>query len=99
MNIKTHEIIVQLVLSNFKKTLKRLSKVSAGNWDIFDIYISFDKLGESIKKHKFNDDLTWFVYFDVKGEYPFASMAIFESRDFDCISKSFLGYSFLNKIV
>ncbi|MCG2725552.1 MAG: hypothetical protein L6420_04715 [Elusimicrobia bacterium] len=96
MNIKTLEIIERLAVVNLEKSLTRLSRVSAGTWEILDINVSFDTLGEGIKKHRFKDDIAWLVYFNVEGEYPFNSFVIFESPDFDCISKFFLGYSFLD---
>ncbi|MCG2725554.1 MAG: hypothetical protein L6420_04725 [Elusimicrobia bacterium] len=92
MNIKTLEIIERLAVVNLEKSLTRLSRVSACRWEILDINISFDTLGEGIKKHSFNKDIVWLVHCNIKGEHPFTSFIIFESPNYDCISKFLLGY-------
>ncbi len=94
MNGNTNEILGRIVASGLQKCVDRLSRVSAGTWEIAGAEVSMGTLSEAITRHASDDGDSSAVYFDVKGELPFIAIMIFDPRDAERISKCLLGHYF-----
>ena len=93
MDAKEIGILGRLAVSSLEKCLAKLSAVSAGTWRVDSISVSPATPGDAFKRHDFTNPAAA-VYFNVEGEFPFASVMLFDPQDIECISKCFLGYSF-----
>ncbi len=87
-------ILERLASVSLERCLIKLSKVSAGTWQLVDTTALAGTPGVAVGQYNFANRPAAAVYFDIKGEYPMTSLMIFEPEDLDCISKCFLGYSF-----
>ena len=94
MNAKENTALERLAALSLEKCLVRLSKVSAGTWQLVDTGGSSGTPGNAVGKYDFKNQPAAAVYFDIKGDFPMTSLMIFDPADIDCISKCFLGYSF-----
>ena len=94
MNAKENTVLERLAVSSLEKCLVKLSKVSAGTWQLAETAESSGTPGSAVGKYDFKGQPAAAVYFDIKGEFPMTSVMIFDPADIDCISKCFLGYSF-----
>ncbi|MDP2865845.1 MAG: hypothetical protein Q8O90_06355 [Elusimicrobiota bacterium] len=94
MNAKENTVLERLAVSSLEKCLVRLSKVSAGTWQLLDTAGASGTPGNAVGKYDFRNQPAAAVYFDIKGDFPMTSLMIFDPADIDCISKCFLGYSF-----
>lgn len=94
MNEKENTVLERLAALSLERCLVRLSKVSAGTWQLVDTAESSGTPGSAVGKYDFKGQAAAAVYFDIKGDFPMTSLMIFDPGDLDCISKCFLGYSF-----
>lgn len=94
MNEKENTVLERLAALSLERCLVRLSKVSAGTWQLVDTAESSGTPGSAVGKYDFKGQAAAAVYFDIKGDLPMTSLMIFDPGDLDCISKCFLGYSF-----
>ncbi|MBI4802116.1 MAG: response regulator [Elusimicrobia bacterium] len=94
MDDKTNELLERLAVSSLEKCLARLSKVSAGTWRMESAGVRRETLEDALKRHDFKSSGAAAVYFNVPGEFPFASLALFEPDEIEYISKCFPGYFF-----
>ena len=94
MNAKENTVLEGLAVASLEKCLVKLSKVSAGTWQLAETAESSGTPGSAVGKYDFKGQPAAAVYFDIKGEFPMTSVMIFDPADIDCISKCFLGYSF-----
>lgn len=94
MNAKEKTLLEQLAALSLERCLVRLSKVSAGTWQLVDTAESSGTPGNAVAQYDFRNKPAAAVFFDIKGDFPMTSLMIFDPGDMDCISKCFLGYSF-----
>ena len=93
MNADDSAILKRLAVSGLESCLIKLSKVSAGTWQISNARVFRGMLDEAVKQHDFKNPIAVAVYFNIKGEFPFTSVMLFDSNDIECISKCFMSYS------
>lgn len=84
----------RLATLSLERCLVKLSKVSAGTWQLLATSCTLGTLNEAIAQYDFKNRTAAAVYAEVKGGVSFSSLILFDPEDLDCISKCFLGYSF-----
>lgn len=94
MNEKEITVLERLAVLSLERCLVKLSKVSAGTWQLVDTSSLNGTPGVAVARYDFANRPAAAVYFDIKGDHPMTSLMIFDPGDIDCISKCFLGYSF-----
>ena len=94
MNAKENTLLERLAALSLERCLVRLSKVSAGTWQLVDTIESKGTPGNAVGQYDFRNKPAAAVYFDIKGDFPMTSLMIFDPEDIECISRCFLGYSF-----
>lgn len=94
MSEGANEILSRIAVASLQKCTEKLSRVSAGVWNIAGANVSMETLDAVMKRYSADDGESAAVYFDVKGELPFVAILLFDPRDMERISKCFLGYSF-----
>jgi len=94
MSDNANEVFTRIAVASLRKCTEKLSRVSAGVWNITSADVSMGTLGEAIKRHSADDGESTAIYFSVKGDLPFIAILLFDPRDMESISKCFLGYSF-----
>jgi chemotaxis protein CheY-P-specific phosphatase CheC len=94
MSDNANEILSRIAVASLQKCTEKLSRVSAGVWNIAGANVSMETLDTVMKRYSTADGESAAVYFDVKGELPFVAILLFDPRDMERISKCFLGYSF-----
>ena len=93
MNAESSGALERLTASSLEKCLAKLTKVSAGTWRIIDIKACCETPEDALRRHNFKSPAAA-VYSYIKGDFPFASMMLFDPDDIECISRCFLGYYF-----
>jgi len=86
-------ILEQLAAASLEKCLLRLSRVSAGTWQVLDIKVSPSTIGDAIKQHDFKNQAAA-VYFTLRAGAELTALMLFNPADMECISKGFTGHSF-----
>lgn len=86
-------ILTRLTETSLQKCLARLSKVSAGTWEISGISSSRGTPEDAVKRHDFKNPKASLVYLNI-AEPPLTAIMMFDPADMECISKCFMGYSF-----
>jgi len=95
MDPKAGKALERIVMASLEKCVSKLSRVSAGKWNVGAARVSCGSMEEAVKEHSSGPAGTGAaVYFEVRGEYPFTSMVVFRPDDIDTISRGFLGFSF-----
>ena len=94
MSENANEILSRIAVASLQKCTEKLSRVSAGVWNIAGANVTMETLDTVMKRYSADDGESAAVYFDVKGELPFIAILLFDPRDMDRISRCFLGYSF-----
>ncbi len=95
MDPKAGKALERIVVASLEKCVSKLSRVSAGKWNVGTVRVSCGSMEEAVKEHSSGPGGTGAaVYFEVRGEYPFTSMVIFRPDDIETISRGFLGFSF-----
>jgi chemotaxis protein CheY-P-specific phosphatase CheC len=94
MSDSANETLVRIAVSGVQKCVEKLSRVSAGVWNISGVDVNLGTLADSIRRHGSDDEESSAVYFDVKGDLPFISMILFDPRDISGLSRCFLGSCF-----
>ena len=95
MDPKAGKALERIVMASLEKCVSKLSRVSAGKWNVGAARVSCGSMEEAVKEHASGPAGTGAaVYFEVRGEYPFTSMVVFRPDDIDTISRGFLGFSF-----
>jgi hypothetical protein len=93
MNDNESGILERLAVSGLERCLVKLSKVSTGTWQITKARVFRGMLADAVKQHDFKNLIAVAVYFNIKGEFPFTSVMLFDPNDIECISKCFMSYS------
>lgn len=86
-------ILENIAAAGLRKCVDKLSKISAGHWSLADVSVSWGTFNEIMLKRRSAAGGVA-VYFEISGEYPFAVMIIFQTKDVEFISKCFLGFAF-----
>jgi len=94
MNPKESGILERLAALSLERCLVKISKVSAGTWELLDTADSRGTLSAAVGQYDFKGRSAAAVYVDVQGGVSLTTLLLFDPEDLDCISKCFLGYSF-----
>ncbi|MBI5743394.1 MAG: hypothetical protein HY952_02480 [Elusimicrobia bacterium] len=86
-------VLESLTGLSIAKCLMRLSRVSAGTWQVLGAKVSYGTLRDALSQHNFTRPAST-VYFTLSGAAPFSGVMLFDRADLECISKCFLGHSF-----
>jgi hypothetical protein len=73
--------------------LQRLSRASAGTWQVLDVKVSYGTFEDALRQHDFKHDAVA-VYMGLRGISPLTAMMIFDPDDISCVSKCYTGQSF-----
>ncbi|HBA60677.1 MAG TPA: hypothetical protein DCZ92_07635 [Elusimicrobia bacterium] len=79
---------------SLERCLAKLSKISAGTWQLTGVSSSRGTLGTAVGQFAFNGGEAAAIYVEMRAAAPFLSFMLFHPEDMDCISKCFMGYSF-----
>lgn len=73
--------------------LQRISRASAGTWQVLDTKISYGTFEDALRQHDFKKPAAA-VYVGLKGRSPLTAMMLFDPAEVDCVSKCYTGQSF-----
>ena len=96
MGDNANEILGRIAVASLRKCVEKLTRVSAGAWDIAGVEVFMGSLDETIKRRGADYAESAAIYFDVKGELPFSAILLFDPRDMESISTCFLGRAFFS---
>lgn len=82
-----------LTALSLAKSLLRLSRVSAGTWQVLGAKVSYGSLKDALRCHDFTRPAS-VVYFPLPNAAPLTGIMLFDRKDIECISKCFTGHSF-----
>ena len=89
-----HDVTIEsLTALSLAKCLLRLSRVSAGTWQVAGAKVYTGTLQDALDNHEFRNQAAA-VYFNLKGMSPVAAIMLFDAADLECVSKCFTGHSF-----
>jgi len=94
MDIKTSRIIERITAASMGKCMAKLSRISAGKWSVAGVGVSHCTMAAALDVQSAQEGTGAAVYFEVRGEFPFASMVMFRPQDIEILSRGFLGFSF-----
>lgn len=95
MDVKAGKMLEQVAVAALQKCVGKLSRISAGKWNVAEARVTLRSMEEAVKEHSSGaHDTSAAVYFEIKGEYPFTSMVVFRPQDIEILSRGFLGFSF-----
>lgn len=86
-------VLESLIGLSVAKCLMRLSRVSAGTWQVLSSKVAYGTLRDALAQHDFKRPASA-VYFTLSGAAPFSGVMLFDRADIQCISKCFTGHSF-----
>jgi hypothetical protein len=93
MDSKQDVTIEPLVSLSLAKCLLRISRVTAGTWQVAGTTLSSGSLRDGLSRHRFSGQAAA-VYFNLKGISPMTAILLADAADLECISKCFTGHSF-----
>ena len=93
MNDNIIAILERLAAESLEKCLLRLSRVSAGTWQILGINVYTGTVADAVKQHDFTNPAAA-VYFNLGSGPALTMMMLFDPTEIECISKGFTGHSF-----
>lgn len=93
MTSKPDVKLKSLAAVDLSKCLLRISRVSAGTWQVLDAEVSSGTLGDALSRHEFKDAAAA-VYLSLKETAPLTLVMLFDPSNTECISKCFTGHSF-----
>lgn len=93
MEAKVSAILEQLAVSGLEKCCAKISRVSAGAWEINGVRVSRGTIGDALAQHDFTHPAVA-VYFNVKGEFPFTALMLVDLNDTGHILQFYLGSTF-----
>jgi len=73
--------------------LQRLSRASAGTWQVLDVKVAYGTFEDALRPHDFKHDAAA-VYMGLRGISPLTAMMLFDPDDIACVSKCYTGQSF-----
>jgi hypothetical protein len=93
MDQRQDVMIESLASLSLAKCLMRMSRVTAGTWQVAGTKLSSGTLLDALKLHDYRNQAAA-VYFNLKGMSPLTAVMLFDSGDLECVSKCFTGHSF-----
>lgn len=75
------------------KCLQRISRVSAGVWQVRGAKVSYGSVHDALKQHDFKNPAAA-VYITLPGAAALTGVMMFDPADLECVSKCFTGSSF-----
>jgi hypothetical protein len=93
MDQKQDVTLESLASLSLAKCLLRMSRVTAGTWQVTGTHISSGTLLDALKRHDFTNRAAA-VYFNLRGISPMTAVMAFDANDLECVSKCFTGHSF-----
>lgn len=93
MEAKVSAMLERLAVSGLEKCCARISRVSAGAWEISGVRVSRGTVEDALARHDFTHPAVA-VYFNVKGEFPFTALLLVDLDDTGHILQSYLGSTF-----
>ena len=93
MDVKACQMLERIAVSSLEKCAAKLTRISAGTWSVAGARVVWRSMEEAVIERG-KGGAGEAVYFEVKGEHPFTSMAVFSPADIEAISHGFLGFSF-----
>lgn len=93
MEARASAILERLAVASLEKCLARISRVSAGAWEITGSRVSLGTLEDALGQHDFTHPAAA-VYFHVKGEFPFTALLLVDLNDMEHILQAYLGCTF-----
>lgn len=93
MEAKISAILERLAVSGLQKCCAKISRISAGAWEISGASVSVGTIEDALARHDFTHPAVA-VYFNVKGEFPFTSLMIVDLNDTGHILEAYLGSTF-----
>ncbi|HBA61845.1 MAG TPA: hypothetical protein DCZ92_13745 [Elusimicrobia bacterium] len=94
MKEEENQIFRRLAVSSLERCLARLSKTSAGAWEVTGSVVFRGTLPDAVGQHDFKNNSAAAVYSKVKGAFPVTSMMLFDPEDAGHLSKCFFENSF-----
>lgn len=82
-----------LAAVDLSKCLLRISRISAGTWQILDAEVSSGTLRDALKSHDYGDPSSA-VYLSLRETAPLTLVMMFRPGQIECISRCFTGLSF-----
>ena len=94
MTNKHHSIALEsLAALSVAKCLNRISRVSAGTWQVGEPRVSYGSIKDALALHNFKNSAAA-VYIALEGAAPLTSAMLFDPAETECVSKCFTGHSF-----
>jgi hypothetical protein len=93
MDQKQDVTIESLASLSLAKCLLRMSRVTAGTWQVTGTKMSSGTLMDALKQHDFGNRAA-VVYFNLRGISPMTAIMALAATDIECVSKCFTGHSF-----
>lgn len=86
-------VLESLTALSIAKCVLRLSRVSAGTWQVLGAKVAYGSIKDALRQHDFKNPAS-VVYFTIPGAAPLTLAMLFDRADMECVSKCFTGYSF-----
>lgn len=93
METKICAMLERLAVSGLQKCCARISRVSAGAWEVGGAKVTRGTMGDALAQHDFTHPAVA-VCFNVKGEFQFTSLMLVDLNDTGHILQSYLGSTF-----
>ena len=93
MNNNTNAILGKLAAASLERCLLRLSRVSAGTWQILELKVFSGSAADALSHHDFTNPASA-VYFNLGSRSDITALMLFNRADMESISKGFTGHSF-----
>lgn len=86
-------VLESLASLSVAKCLQRISRVSAGTWQVEGTTVSYGSIKDALAVHDFTNPASA-VYIALEGPVPITSAMIFDPANIGYVSKCFTGHSF-----
>lgn len=83
----------RLAVNSLERCLNRISRVSAGTWEVLDVADFRGTLADAMRRHDFKNPAAA-VYFNLKDITPMTAVMLADPADVECIAKGFTGHAF-----
>ena len=93
MTSKPDVTLKSLAAVDLSRCLLRISRLSAGTWQILDADVSSGTLLDALKSHDYGDPSSA-VYLGLRETAPLTLVMMFHPEQTECISRCFTGLSF-----
>ncbi|MHB0995454.1 MAG: hypothetical protein ACYC2I_03680 [Elusimicrobiales bacterium] len=93
MDLHPSIALESLAALSVAKCLQRISRVSAGTWQVEGAKVSYGSVRDALAAHDFSDPAAA-VYISLDGPRPVTSAMILDPANIEYVSKCFTGHSF-----